>query len=108
MGILNWTKRKQESAKRTVECPKHGTNGFGIACIHICRAIDSGAQVGFYWCEHEDPHFTRPDVWCTQCEDFKLANPDATVEETQQVCDFQFLCEECWDEAKLKQYDGNG
>jgi len=45
-----------------INCDKHGAQDFAIACIHVCRAIDSGQDVGFFWsAETIGP---RPDVWC--------------------------------------------
>jgi hypothetical protein len=87
-----------------IECKKHGRVGFGIACIHICRAIDSGEQVGFYWgSQHE--RLARPDAWCAACEDSLRQHENAAAEELKTVMDHQFLCERCWDEAKANLYD---
>jgi hypothetical protein len=90
-------------ATEQVNCAKHGAEDFAIACIHVCRAIDSGADVGFYWSlETTGP---RPDVWCAACERWSLNHPSATTKEWMEVCSFQFLCVRCWDEAKAVLYD---
>jgi hypothetical protein len=79
-------------------CLRHGAQDLAIACIHICRAIDRGERVGFFW----DPATAgpRPDAWCRACETWNLAHPDAPFEEWRQVADFQLLCVQCWDEAQ--------
>ncbi len=91
-----------------IHCDKHGAVDFGIACIHVCRAIDSGDDVGFFWFDGNKPDIGRPDAWCTACEQFMQAHPDASVDEVQAQCSFQFLCEHCWDEAKRRLYDKIG
>jgi hypothetical protein len=87
-----------------VNCSKHGAEDFAIACIHVCRAIDSGENVGFFWCnETTGP---RPDAWCRACEQWSLEHPDDSIECWMKVADFQLLCVRCWDEAKKVLYDG--
>jgi hypothetical protein len=93
--------------RNTIKCQKHGEGGFGTACIHICRAIDSGQQVGFFWGE-QDKRLARPDAWCAACERYLMQNVNTAPQELKVVMDIQFLCEWCWDEAKLKLYHGNG
>jgi hypothetical protein len=89
--------------RKKIQCQKHGEVGFGMACIHICRAIDGGQQVGFYWGE-QDERLARPDAWCADCEEYLAQNKNATAQEVKVVMDFQLLCERCWDEAKSKLY----
>ena len=83
---------------QTIFCEKHGAEEFAIACIHICRAIDSREKVGFYECTDTD--CPRPDAWCAACEQWNRDNPDKPVEEWMKVADFRLLCIRCWDEAK--------
>ena len=84
-------------------CSKHGNVALAIACIHICRAIESGADVGFFW--HAESVNPRPDAWCRECEEWSLTHPDAPIEEWMRVADFQLLCVRCWDDAKYELYD---
>jgi hypothetical protein len=84
--------------QRKVSCCKHGNQPMAIACIHVCRAIESRSKVGFFW--STDTNGPRPDAWCLSCEQWSLAHPNDKIEEWMKVADFQFLCVECWDEAK--------
>jgi hypothetical protein len=90
-------------AAQQSDCVKHGAQDLAIACIHVCRAIDSGEAVGFFW----DPQTTgpRPDAWCRACEAWNLQHPDASIQESMKVADFKFLCVRCWDEAKERLYE---
>jgi len=85
-------------------CAKHGSVDMAIACIHVCQAIDSGENVGFFWNNETDgPH---PDAWCGACERWSLDHPNSTTREWMTVADFKFLCVQCWDEAKEVLYKG--
>jgi hypothetical protein len=88
-----------------IDCSRHGKVGFAMACIHICRAIDGGQQVGFYWGEQGE-RFTRPHAWCAACEEYLVKNENVTLQELKVVMDSQVLCEQCWDEARSKLYHG--
>ena len=89
----------------TIDCRKHGRVGFGIACIHICQAIDDGKQIGFYWGD-QDERLARPDAWCAACEDYVVHHESATADDLKVVMHSQFLCERCWDEAKSRLHHG--
>lgn len=87
---------------RTVECPVHGKQGIGIACIHVALAIDSGAQVGFFW--SEDDQMARGFAWCGNCES-RLLDNDGDFTKIKETAQFKILCAGCWDEAKRRLYD---
>lgn len=87
----------------SIHCHKHGAQGMAIACIHICRAVGSGEDIGFFWWADSDA--PRPDAWCRSCEQWNCSHPDSPDEEWMRVADFQFLCIRCWDEAKAQLYD---
>lgn len=87
---------------RKISRCKHGEQEFAIACVHVCRAIDSGDLVGFYWASDVDG--PRPDAWCQACERWSIDHPNATIEEWMKVADFKFVCVCCWDEAKQLLY----
>ncbi len=80
------------------DCPKHGAQGIGLACIHVAQAIDSGAQVGFFWGDDEDN--ARPDAWCRECEQALLALEGASSEQWFIDARFKILCVACWDQAR--------
>jgi hypothetical protein len=82
---------------QTVRCDRHGPQGFGIVCIHVARAVDSGERVGFF--ESPDPEMARPFAWCAACERYAEAN-GGDVGKLAAVADFKIVCAKCWDEAK--------
>jgi len=82
-----------------MECPRHGTQGFGILCIHVAKAIDTGENVGFFWAEDEE--MARPFAWCAACEQYHLQHGDFKL--LAGVADFKVICAKCWDEAKYVQ-----
>jgi hypothetical protein len=86
-----------------VDCEKHGPQDLAIACIHVCRAIDTGEDVGFFWSTDTDG--PRPDAWCRACEIWSRENPDASIDAWKECANFQLLCAGCWDEAKRVLYD---
>jgi hypothetical protein len=80
----------------TVECARHGWQGFGIVCVHVARAVDSGERVGFF--ESPDPEMARPFAWCAACERY-LNEHGGDVGRLAPVAEFKILCAGCWDEA---------
>jgi hypothetical protein len=88
-------------SKSRIECARHGEQDLGIVCIHVARAVDSGAQVGFFW--SSDPEMARPFAWCAACEQY-LNNHDGDVASLAKVAQFKILCAKCWDEAKAVLY----
>lgn len=90
--------------QQLVDCRKHGTQGFGLACSHVAHAIDSGKSVGFFW--GDDVDGPRPDAWCYECEQRLLAvAPGESTEQWFLECDFKILCVKCWDLAKQRLYE---
>ncbi len=86
-----------------VICPKHGRQGIGLVCTHIVHAIDSGANVGFFWGDETDT--ARPDAWCRACEQALLAVPAGEMTEAWFLaCQYKVLCVGCWDLAKHRLY----
>jgi hypothetical protein len=86
----------------TTECLRHGTQGYGIACIHVAEAIDSGEKVGFFW--SPDPEMARPFAWCAACERYLNQN-GGDLQKLAKIADFKMICATCWDEAKAVLYD---
>ncbi|MFO0810793.1 MAG: hypothetical protein U0746_19355 [Gemmataceae bacterium] len=85
-----------------VSCATHGAQDLAFACIHVCRAIDSGEKVGFFWSADSDG--PRPEAWCSACDQWSREHPNATTKEWMKAAEFQLLCVRCWDEAKRVLY----
>ena len=81
----------------TTDCVEHGRQGFGIVCIHVAQAVDSGEQVGFFW--SPDPEMARPFAWCAACETYLTEN-GGDVKRMAKSAKFRIICAMCWDEAK--------
>ena len=90
---------------RTANCQIHGRQGIGLVCTHVAHAIDSGADVGFFW--GDDVDTARPDAWCRDCEIKLRALNGASSEQWFLDGDFKILCAGCWDEAKLRLFGSN-
>ena len=84
--------------RKTTDCHRHGSQGIGLVCTHIAHAIDSNAQVGFFW--GDDTDTARPDAWCSECEKALVALKGASSEDWFKEAEFKILCAGCWDEAK--------
>jgi hypothetical protein len=97
--------RQPDMNHQKVSCPEHGVQDIAIACIHVCQAIDTGEQVGFFWSTETDG--PRPDAWCRSCELWSREHPDASTKEWMKIADFQLLCVHCWDKAKRAIYGGD-
>lgn len=82
----------------TANCSIHGQQGIGLACTHVAHAIDSGADVGFFWGDHTDT--ARPDAWCRECEQKLRALNGADSSDWFREADFKILCASCWDEGR--------
>lgn len=83
---------------KKTNCPIHGEKGIGLVCIHITQAIAKGEKVGFYWGDDED--LSRPDAWCSDCEEKLISLNGASSEQWFIDADFKVVCTSCWDEAK--------
>ena len=90
---------------RSADCEIHGRQGIGLVCTHVAHAIDSGADVGFFWGDTTDT--ARPDAWCRSCELKLRAIGDGSIDDWFREGDFKILCAACWDEAKLRIYGAN-
>lgn len=88
---------------KKANCRKHGLQGIGLVCTHVAHAIDSGADVGFFW--GDDTDTARPDAWCASCERKLLALKGAPSDRWFVECDYKVLCAACWDEAKRVLYE---
>jgi hypothetical protein len=86
---------------QSVQCDRHGPQGFGIVCVHVALAIDSGKQVGFFL--SPDPEMARPFAWCAACERY-VEEHGGDVRKLAAVADFKIICARCWDEAKAVLY----
>jgi hypothetical protein len=74
----------------------------GFACIHVAIAIDSGADVGFFWSDDEE--MDRPWAWCAECEAL-LKRTGSDWAALRDAADFKVLCAMCWDTAKHVLFD---
>jgi hypothetical protein len=81
-----------------LSCDRHDDQEFAIACIHVCCAIDSGADVGFF--SSTESSGPWPDAWCSASEQWSVEHPNATADEWMMIANFKLLCVQCWDEAK--------
>lgn len=79
-------------------CPIHGEQGIGLVCKHIALATDTRASVGFFW--GDDTDTSRPDAWCSNCEERLLALKGASSEQWFRDAEFKIFCALCWDGAK--------
>jgi hypothetical protein len=88
---------------READCPRHGRQGIGLVCTHIAHAMDTGANVGFFW--GDDVDTARPDAWCSECERSLVALQGGSSEGWFVAAEFKVLCAACWDEAKRQFYN---
>jgi hypothetical protein len=88
---------------KTTTCSTHGDQGIGLVCIHVARAIDTGADVGFFWGDETDT--ARPDAWCASCERKLVALNGSNGDLWFREADFKVLCAACWDEARSVLYE---
>ena len=84
---------------KTLDCPRHGEQAFGLVCTHIAHAIDRRERVGFFW--GDDTDLGRSDAWCAKCESKLVTLQGASSEQWFRDAEFKFLCISCWDEAKI-------
>ena len=84
--------------QRTVACERHGSQGIGLVCEHIARAVDRGERVGFFW--GDDTDMARPDAWCSTYERALVSLGGASTEQWFIDARFKIFCASCWDEAK--------
>ena len=88
---------------QNITCQEHGEQGVGRICTHIANA-NGVDPLGFMWGDIYGN--ARPDGWCKNCEAALRAIPQGqSYDPWYASCDFQVLCEKCWDLAKFALYD---
>jgi hypothetical protein len=85
--------------KNRVTCSVHGTQDETFVCAHIVETLHTGKAVGFHW-PRESAGDPRPDAWCTQCENKRVAGGGEWTEEVMEFVDMKVLCGACYDRAK--------
>ncbi len=82
-----------------VECCEHGKQQEAFVCQHTIESLKDGKPRGFWW-SIEQPENSRPDAWCSECED--LVNKTGEWEgEAEEFANIKILCGVCYDNAKL-------
>jgi hypothetical protein len=88
----------------TANCPVHGAQQATLVCQHIAVGLVRRERVGFWW--SSSPGSSRPDAWCTACNDRLNATGDWVGEALEQA-NPQTLCGACYDMAKVFHMGGD-
>ncbi len=87
-------------AEQLVECAEHGAQPATFVCQHILRGLEEDKPYGFWWAD--DPESTRPDAWCTACEEYLNADGGEWNDKTEAFAGVKLLCGSCYDRAKAR------
>ncbi len=83
---------------RTVECDEHGPQPETFVCQHIVQGLVEGRPYGFWWAD--DPENSRPDAWCTACNDLLKKHGGEWNDTTESFAGVKLLCGACYDTAR--------
>ena len=81
-----------------VECCEHGKQQATYVCQHIVQSLRDGKPRGF-WSSEESPENSRPDCWCSACEDI-VNRVGEWNDESEAFAGVKLLCGACYDKAK--------
>ena len=82
-----------------VECCDHGKQQATYVCQHIVQTLRDGKLRGFWSAEAEAGN-TRPDSWCSACEDVVSKAGGEWDDESEEFAGVTLLCGACYDRAK--------
>ena len=80
------------------ECHQHGNQDETFVCQHIVHGLREGVAYGFWW--ETESGSSRPDAWCTACEELVAAADGERTEEVVAFASIKLLCGLCYDRAK--------
>ena len=83
---------------RIVECSEHGEQQATFVCQHVVQTLRDGVLRGFYSAE-ESPDNSRPDSWCSECEDL-VNRLGEWNDESEAFAHVTVICGCCYDQAK--------
>ena len=88
-----------------IKCSVHGEQDETFVCQHIVETLHTGRSAGFHWprASEGDP---RPDAWCTQCEQERVAAGGEWTEQVMEFVQMSVLCGACYDRAKKLWLEG--
>jgi len=81
-----------------INCCTHGWQDQTFVCQHIAQSLHTGIPVGFHWPAAQTE--TRPDAWCSACEEARLGAGGDWTPEVEQKLGVKVLCGSCYDYAK--------
>lgn len=86
-------------SKNLINCSVHGLQDETFVCSHIVGTLHTGVAVGFHW-PRESADDSRPDAWCSQCEQQRVASGGEWTDEVMDFVGMTTLCGGCYDRAK--------
>tara|TARA_R110001599_G_C12225620_1_gene657670 strand:+ start:1781 stop:2092 length:312 start_codon:yes stop_codon:yes gene_type:complete len=86
-----------------VECCEHGKQQATYVCQHIVQGLQDGEPRGF-WSSGERPDNSRPDSWCSACEEV-VNRAGEWNDESEAFAGVKLLCGACYDRAKEMNLD---
>lgn len=90
----------------TIVCKTHGKQQQTLVCQHIAQGLFDKQRVGFFWTTY-DPENSRPDAWCSACEERVKLTDGEWVGEAVENLKAKVLCGACYDAAKVFHMGGN-
>jgi hypothetical protein len=81
---------------KLVSCARHGE---GKRQAFVCEHLLHGETQGFFFDQEEGPY---PDAWCRACERLRVDNGGEWTEELTNKANIQLVCEDCYQEIKLR------
>ena len=84
-----------------MECSLHGPSELAFACSHLL----TGTGLGFYHSGPPDEDQSRPDAWCSACEE-RRRRVGGWTDESE--ADIILVCSNCWDIARERNLTERG
>ncbi|SDR50973.1 hypothetical protein SAMN05519103_04225 [Rhizobiales bacterium GAS113] len=82
-----------------VRCSVHGWQQRTFVCQHVADGLAKRKRVGFFSTKY-DPDNSRPDAWCSACEERVRATGGEWVDPALKHLQPKILCGACYDLAK--------
>ncbi len=87
-----------------MQCATHGEQEETFVCQHIVQGLRDNVPNGFWWPSDSDK--TRPDAWCTLCNELVTDAGGEWTDEVLEIVQVKLLCGACYDRAKAMNLQG--
>jgi hypothetical protein len=89
LSPIHWAAYVAPRSKQ-LPCDEHGTQAATFVCQPIVESVQDSQPRWFWWAE--DPGISRPDAWCSTCEEKVQSTNGEWTDESETFASVKLLC----------------